>query len=140
MNDKLKIAAIYGSVVLVAVIVIGTSMWIRNSRKEAFQSVGAERPEVLLTLEKDLVATNQDGKEVRLSDLKGKVWIGLEFFATCPACAKRNYTDLLKIYAEFKDDPNFHMVCISVDPETQGTTTAVEDCAQISPMPWPMKP
>lgn len=120
MNDKLKIVMIYASCVLVAVVVIGTSMWIRNSRKEAFQSVGAERPEVLMTLEQDLVATNQEGKEVRLSEMKDKVWIALEFFATCPQCAKRNYTDLLKIYAEFKDDPNFHMVCISVDPETDG--------------------
>ena len=120
MNEKTKIVMIYASVVLVAVVVIGTSMWIRNSRKAAFQSVGAERPEVLMTLEKDLVLTNQDGKEVRLSELKGKVWIALEFFASCPQCAKRNYTDLLKIYEEFKDDPNFHMVCISIDPETDG--------------------
>lgn len=120
MNEKKKIVMVYASVVLVAVLVIGTSMWIRNSRKAAFQSVGAERPEVLMTLEKDLVATNQDGKEVRLSELKGKVWVALEFFASCPQCAKRNYTDLLKLYAEFKDDPDFHMVCISIDPETDG--------------------
>lgn len=120
MSDKAKIVTVYASVVLVAVVVIGSSMWIRNSREEAFQSVGAERPEVLMTLEQDLVATNQEGKEVRLSDLKGKVWVALEFFASCPQCAKRNYTDLLKIYAEFKDDPNFHMVCITVDPETDG--------------------
>lgn len=120
MSDRAKIVMVYASVVLVAVAVIGTSMWIRNSRRAAFQSVGAERPEVLMTLGKDLVATNQDGEEVRLSDLKGKVWVGLEFFASCPQCAKRNYTDLLKIYGEFKDDPNFHLVCITVDPETDG--------------------
>lgn len=120
MSDKAKIVMVYASVVLVAVVVIGSSMWIRKSREAAFQSVGAERPEVLMTLEEDLVATNQDGREVRLSELRDKVWVALEFFASCPQCAKRNYTDLLKIYAEFKGDPNFHMVCITVDPETDG--------------------
>jgi cytochrome oxidase Cu insertion factor (SCO1/SenC/PrrC family) len=120
MSEKTKIVMVYASVVLVAVLVIGTSMWIRSSRKEAFQAVGAERPEVLMTLGKDLTATNQEGRQVSLSELKGKVWLALEFFASCPQCAKRNYTDLLKLYAEFKDDPNFHMVCISIDPETDG--------------------
>ena len=32
-------------------------------------------------------------------------------------CAKRNYEDLNKIYAEFRGDDNFHMVCITVDPD-----------------------
>ena len=120
MSDKAKIILIYVVVVLVSAGVIGTSMWIRGNRKAAFQSVGVERPEVLMTLEEDLTATNQEGKQVSLSALKGKVWIGTEFFASCPQCAKRNYNDLLKLYAEFKDDPNFHMVCITVDPDTDG--------------------
>lgn len=126
MSDKGKIVAIYTMVALVSVGVIGTALWIRAARKEAFShkpiavDVGREEPAVLMTLGKDLAATNQEGKQVRLSELKGKVWIGMQFFASCPQCAKRNYNDLIKLYAEFRDEPNFHMVCITVDPDTDG--------------------
>jgi len=33
-------------------------------------------------------------------------------------CAERNYTDLLKIYKKYKDHPDFMIVCMSIDPET----------------------
>jgi hypothetical protein len=47
----------------------------------------------------DLTAINQDGKtQVKLSDLKGKVWIAAEFFAVCPHCAVRNGEELKKIH------------------------------------------
>ena len=125
MSEKGKIIAIYTVVALVSAGVIGTAMWIRKGRKEAFGQpiavdVGRERPAVLMTLGKDLAATNQDGKKVSLSELKGKVWVGMQFFASCPQCAKRNYNDLIKLYAKFRDHPNFHMVCITVDPDTDG--------------------
>lgn len=68
-------------------------------------------------IEKDLVATNQDGQQVRLSDLKGKVWLVAEFFAICPHCAVRNGAELRMIYDAFKDHPDFHIACISIDPE-----------------------
>lgn len=125
MNDKTKIIVIYGVVALLSAGVIGSAMWIRGTRQAAFGQpiaveVGKEEPEVLMTLQKDLAATNQEGREVRLSALKEKVWIATQFFASCPQCAKRNYVDLMKLYAEFRDNPNFHMVCITVDPETDG--------------------
>ena len=125
MSDKTKIFTIYGVVVLFSALVIGTAMWIRSARKEAFGKpiavdVGRENPAVLMTLKKDLTATNQEGREVSLSELKGKVWIAMQFFASCPQCAKRNYEDVTKLYAAFRDDPNFHLVCITIDPDTDG--------------------
>jgi cytochrome oxidase Cu insertion factor (SCO1/SenC/PrrC family) len=125
MSDKTKIITIYGLVVLISAVVIGSAMWIRSARKEAFGKpiavdVGRENPAVLMTLKKDLTATNQEGREVSLSELKGKVWIAMQFFASCPQCAKRNYEDVTKLYAAFRDDPNFHLVCITIDPDTDG--------------------
>ncbi|MEO8616515.1 MAG: SCO family protein, partial [Luteolibacter sp.] len=58
-----------------------------------------------------------DNQAVKLSDLRGKVWIVAEFFAICPHCAVRNGEELRKIYDEFKSNPDFHITCISVDPE-----------------------
>ncbi|NNM28687.1 MAG: redoxin domain-containing protein [Akkermansiaceae bacterium] len=119
----MKIVLIYVTVAVVGAAVLGTSMWISKARKERFRvkevalAVGKDEPKVKLTLENDLQAVNQDGEEVKLSDLEDKVWLAAQFFASCPQCAKRNYEDLSKIYDEFGGEDGFHMVCITVDPE-----------------------
>lgn len=38
-------------------------------------------------------------------------------FAVCPHCAVRNGKELRDLYDEFGDHPDFHIVCVSVDPE-----------------------
>jgi protein SCO1 len=73
----------------------------------------AERPRI----HGDVTAVNQDGQSVRLSELRGKVWAVTEFFAVCPLCARSNSTDLKALSEKFADDPDFHLVCISIDPE-----------------------
>jgi cytochrome oxidase Cu insertion factor (SCO1/SenC/PrrC family) len=65
----------------------------------------------------DLVASNQNGETVRLSDLRGKVWAVTQFFAVCPLCARSNSTDLKTLSETFSGYPDFHLVCISIDPE-----------------------
>ena len=82
-----------------------------------FANVGRQRQEAWFPIGKDLVATNQAGETVKLSDLRGKVWVVAEFFAVCPHCAVRNGKELREIYDAFKDHPDFHIVCISVDPQ-----------------------
>lgn len=78
--------------------------------------VGKTETEEWFDIEKDLEAVDQAGAKVKLSDLRGKVWVVAEFFAVCPHCAVRNGAELRTIYDEFKSNPDFHMVCISVDP------------------------
>ena len=123
MSDRAKIVLIYVVVAVIGVAVIGTSLWVRKARSQQFRdrtvavSTGKEEPKVKLTLENDLEAVNQDGQKVQLTDLKDKVWLAAQFFASCPECAKRNYEDLAKIYDEFGGQDGFHMVCITVDPE-----------------------
>ena len=85
-----------------------------------FANVGRQRQEAWFPIGKDLVATNQAGETVKLSDLRGKVWVVAEFFAVCPHCAVRNGKELREIYDAFKDRPDFHVVCISVDPQQDG--------------------
>ena len=65
----------------------------------------------------DLKAVNQEGEIVSLQQLKGKVWIFCQFFIDCPQCAKRSYEDLRKIEKKFHQRKDFHIVCISIDPE-----------------------
>lgn len=94
-----------------------------------FANVGRQRQEAWFPIGKDLVATNQAGETVKLSDLRGKVWVVAEFFAVCPHCAVRNGKELREIYEAFKDRPDFHIVCISVDPQ-QDDVEKLKDYAE----------
>lgn len=94
-----------------------------------FANVGQQRQEAWFPIGKDLVATNQAGETVKLSDLRGKVWVVAEFFAVCPHCAVRNGKELREIYDAFKDHPDFHIVCISVDPQ-QDDVEKLKDYAE----------
>ncbi|MGJ8725901.1 MAG: SCO family protein [Roseibacillus sp.] len=126
MNDKTKIILMYASTVVLAVLLVGTFTWLRKAqeakeRKAIGQriatNVGREEKKEMIRLEKDLVAINQAGEEVSLFELKDKVWIVAEFFAECPNCAARNGDHLVKLYQAYKDNPDFYVVCVSVDPE-----------------------
>jgi len=115
MTDKGKIALIYISVALISALILAATLYIRSSQIKP----ELVTPEVtsLFTLEKDLTLTNQDGTEIHISDLKGKVWAFAQFYATCPMCAKRNGQGLKDLYQTFKDQPDFSLVCITVNPE-----------------------
>ena len=125
MSDKGKIITIYVVAGVICAVVIASSIFLRTARQaqaqasqqEAFQNAGAAEPPVLNVLTSDIELTNQKGTPVRISDLDDKVWVVNQFFANCPTCAKQNYGDMISIYNEFKDHPDFHLVSITVDPE-----------------------
>jgi protein SCO1/2 len=121
MNDKQKIVVIYASVAAICVLIVLTTWLIRSNhlqppQPEAPQYVQEDISTPLLSLENDLVLKHQDGREVKISELKDKVWAFAQFYATCPMCAKRNSQGLKALYEQFKHDPDFVIVCITVDP------------------------
>ncbi|MCH7224696.1 SCO family protein [Haloferula sp. A504] len=119
---KSKVVAIYAFVVVASVAMVAFFIKVAGTVPETPVAidVGREVPETLFPIEADLEMTRQDGEPVRLSDLKGKVTVLAQFFAVCPKCAIRNGRDLLELYETFGDDPDFRMLCISVDPDTDG--------------------
>jgi len=121
MTRKTTIALFYTGVAIVSVAIVGLAFFLRTRLPQPARpqvvNVGKETPERWFEIGRDLEAVNQAGEKVRLSDLKGKVWVAAEFFAVCPHCAVRNGEELHKIYAEFGNHPDFHIVCISVDPD-----------------------
>lgn len=127
MSDKKKIICIYTGVAVISALILFSTWWIRGRH---VQDQPEEKPyyaqddkfEPLLRLEKDLMLKRQDGVEVRISDLKGKVWAFAQFYASCPMCAQRNTQGLKQLYERFKDRPGFQMVCITVNPESDGVT------------------
>jgi protein SCO1 len=60
---------------------------------------------------------NQDGKTVTQEDLKGKVTVVEYFFTTCKGICPRMNGSLKKVYAEFKDEPDFLILAHTVQPE-----------------------
>lgn len=124
MNKKTTLIIFYTCVALICIFILSVVNFIivpsiqNNEKKtEAFINVGGKAEEKWIVIDKDLAATNQAGEKVKLSDLRGKVWVVAEFFAVCPHCAVRNGTELRALYDAFKDHPDFHVVCISVDPK-----------------------
>ncbi|NWK55336.1 SCO family protein [Verrucomicrobiaceae bacterium N1E253] len=115
MTDKGKITLIYLSVAAASALILATTFYLRNQQVKPSLQLPPSEPGIVLS--KDLTLTNQDGKEVKLSDLKGKVWAFAQFYATCPMCAKRNSQGLKQVYETFKGEPGFQLVCITVNPE-----------------------
>ena len=121
MNRTSTITLFYTGVALVSAAILGTAFYLRSRLPKpdvaAIVDAGRESASEWFEIGRDLDAVNQEGKQVKLSDLRGKVWIAAEFFAICPHCAVRNGEELRKIYDEFGSHPDFHIVCITVDPE-----------------------
>ncbi len=121
MKRTTTIALFYTGVTILSFAIIGIALWLRPGLSSSYQipmaAAGKESATRWFEIGRDLDAINQEGTKVRLSDLKGKVWLAAEFFAVCPHCAVRNGEELRKIHDEFKGHPDFHIVCISVDPD-----------------------
>ncbi len=143
MTDRGKIIAIYSGVAVFSAVFLSVVIHFSNQVPPQPEigivvDAGAERAGTFFTIARDLEGVNQAGEAVKLSGLKGKVWIVAEFFAVCPHCAVRNGQELKGIYEEFKDHPDFHIVCVSVDPEndTQEHLKAIGGALGADPGNW----
>lgn len=66
---------------------------------------------------KDMHFTNQLGKEVKLSDVKGKILVVDFFFTRCPAICPRLTHSMKKLQSAFAKNPDIvQFISISVDP------------------------
>lgn len=123
MKRTTTIALFYTGVAAFCAGIIAVAMSLRpglngSDQPPAAVNTGKETAERWFPIESDLSAVNQENLPVKLADLRGKVWVVAEFYAICPHCAVRNGEELRKLYDEFKDNPDFHIACISVDPES----------------------
>lgn len=132
MTPKSKIILLYVGVAVISAAILGTAMYLRSGMPkpeiDLVENAGRETAVEWFPIQRDLTGVNQAGEPVKLSDLKGKVWIVAEFFAICPHCAQRNGAELRAIYDEFKANPDFQIVCISVDP-SQDSVERLKDYA-----------
>ena len=86
-------------------------------RDQLITGLKMSEPEIINTIKNDYKAFNQDGEEVGLMDLKGKVWVFAQFYSSCPECLTTNLGVLKALNDKYKDNPNFHIVTVSVDKD-----------------------
>jgi len=122
MKRNTTIGLFYTGVAIICISIVSIALWLGKGLNKPYQAplvvnTGKDTAMQWFEITKDLAAVNQDNQPVKLSNLRGKVWVVAEFFAICPKCAIRNGQELREIYDEFKGDPDFHLTCVSVDPE-----------------------
>lgn len=77
-----------------------------------------ERPAYLTRLEKDLDGLQERlGKEVKLSDVKGKVLVLAHVYTTCPVGCSQIVSEMKDLYDEFTPKhKGLHFVSFAIDP------------------------
>ena len=71
---------------------------------------------------KPFAFTNQNGLTITENKLKGKVTVVEYFFTTCKGICPRMNNSIMKIYEEYKDEPDFLILSHTVQPETDSVT------------------
>ncbi len=77
---------------------------------------------------RDFSFTNQDNKPFGQKNLLGKVYVVDFFFTKCgnPTLCPRMSTEMKRVQDAFKNEPNFNIVSITVDPENDTPKTLQE--------------
>ncbi len=104
------------SIWLVVGIMLGGVLVAINYSIRQRSEAESPRPPYLNKLEEDLEAVNRDGSRVRLSGMKGNVFVASYLFTTCPMGCSGIAVKLSEIHETFSDDPRFKLVSFSVDP------------------------
>jgi protein SCO1/2 len=72
----------------------------------------------VLSYVKDFTFTNQNGKQTSQRDMAGKVYVTEYFFTTCKGICPKMNENMLKIYKQFKNEPDFAIISHTSMPET----------------------
>lgn len=89
---------------------------------------------------KDFAFVNQLGDTVTNQTVDGKVHVVEFFFTTCKGICPKMNTNMLKLAAEFKDEPDFMILSHTVDPDKDsvGRLRVYADSLKIDPRKWMM--
>lgn len=104
--------------VLLSIAFMGfAGMMIKEGTGEFF---GKEKLPVLGTpghVVQGFTLTNQDGKAITQNNVKGKIYVAEYFFTTCTNICPVMNKNMEKIYAKYKDNPNFLILSHTSDPD-----------------------
>lgn len=72
---------------------------------------------------------NQVGDTITKADVEGKIYVADFFFTTCPTICPIMKKEMLRVYEQFKDNPDFKILSHSIDP-THDTQEVLKDYAE----------
>lgn len=75
-----------------------------------------DRPPYLGRLERDITLTERSGREVNLSQLKGKVLVAAYVYTRCPRGCAGVVAKMKQLYDEFGSNPGIQFLSFAVDP------------------------
>ncbi len=104
------------SIWLIIIIMMGGLVVYYNYLKTLQRQSQNSRPPYIKRLEDNLKVTRSSGEETSLKELKGKTWLVSHIFTRCPGQCAGIGVELKELQEEFGDDPNFHIVSVSMDP------------------------
>ena len=77
----------------------------------------------------DFTFINQAGDTIRKEDMVGKIYVADFFFTTCPTICPVMKKEMLRVYEQFKGEPNFRILSHSIDP-SHDTQAVLKDYAE----------
>jgi protein SCO1/2 len=108
-----------GFAVIVLSVLSGVALWVWQAK---LQGHGSDDDKPLEGL-KEFGAVPQfslierDGREVALSDLKGKIWIVNFIYTNCPDTCPIQSAQMRQIQEDFQHEKDLRLVSITVDPK-----------------------
>ncbi|UYZ63845.1 SCO family protein [Hymenobacter weizhouensis] len=73
--------------------------------------------------------TNQDGQVITNQTFAGKVYVTDFFFASCPSICPKMQSEMLRVYEQFKGNPNVLFLSHTIDP-AHDSIPVLKDYAQ----------
>ncbi|MDF1815508.1 MAG: SCO family protein [Verrucomicrobiales bacterium] len=114
---ELNLVAWYGTIAGLCAIILGGSFFITRAYLENHRENRKNwRPGKIGRLEDDLKAVNRDGREVSLSELKGKIYVAGYQYTDCPGGCLGMASVMKELHDKYRNNPKFHLVSISVNP------------------------
>ena len=78
---------------------------------------GKEVEQTIYPVIPDFSFINEDGEVVTEKDFKNKVYVADFFFVTCPTICPVMKKNMLKVYNEYKENPEVKILSHTIDPE-----------------------
>jgi protein SCO1/2 len=77
----------------------------------------------------DFAFVNQVGDTIRKEDMAGKIYVADFFFTSCPTICPVMKKEMLRVYEQFKGEPNLRILSHSIDPN-HDTQAVLKDYAE----------
>ncbi len=100
-----------------------------NSYVNSFEMEGKTITDTVYHKIGEFSFVNQEGETVNNSTTEGKVYVADFFFTSCPTICPIMKTQMLRVYEQFKDNPDFLILSHSIDPK-HDTVALLRDYAE----------